>query len=64
MDVDVKKLQEALDYIKAINFCNLDELLWDGNKSSEVAINVTVDDFKFMGLSNVMFAEFNEITNT
>ena len=64
MNVDVKKLQDALDYIKAINECDLNEILWDGNKSSEVAINVTVEDFKFMGLNNVNFAEFNEITNT
>ena len=64
MDVDVKKLQEALDYIKAINSCNLDELLWDGDKSAEVAINVSVEDFKFMGLTNLYFAQFNELTNT
>lgn len=64
MNVDVKKLQGALDYIKAINKCDLSELLWDGNKSSEVAINVDVEEFKFMGLSNVSFAEFNDLINT
>lgn len=64
MNVDVKKLQEALDYIKAINECNLDELFWGGYKSSEVAINVSLEDFKFMGLSNLYFAQLNDLINT
>lgn len=64
MNVDVTKLQDALDYIKTINRCDLIDILWDGNKSSEVAINVTVEYFKFMGLNNVTFAELNEIINT
>jgi hypothetical protein len=59
MKVDINKLQEALDYIKLINSVDLDKIDWGTTDFPAVSVS----DFKFIGLSNVSFAELNNIVD-
>lgn len=64
MIVDLVKLQEALDYIQAINKADLKDIVWGNTPSNEIASEISVDKFKFMGLNNIEFADINGVINT
>ncbi len=63
MNVSTEKLQEALDYIREINSHELSDLTWDGKTSNDIAVNISAEDFQYVGLNNVSFAEFNYLVD-
>jgi hypothetical protein len=57
MIVDVKRLQEAVDYIAIVNSVNLDQIEWRKDNKQIHVEPETIDEWRFVGLSNVTFAK-------
>lgn len=60
VNIDSKKLQESLDYIKKVNGVDLNEIEIDGVKLIDIVGKDAIDDWRFVGLSNCSFFEFND----
>ncbi len=65
MIVDVDLLQEAMDFITHVNSAKLQDITWVGSTVSK-AVKIQkedIDNWRFVGLSNVYFArEYNLIS--
>lgn len=59
MNVNVEELRRALDYIADINNTPLEDIWWEINGEVMRVEKEKIEEWKFIGLSNVFYAEDN-----
>jgi hypothetical protein len=57
MNVDLYKLEQALDLVRRINAVPLAEVAWLRGGRRVTVIGADLEEWKFTGLSNVAFAK-------
>lgn len=56
IEIDLDKLQEALDYIKFVNSSDLSDIIWVQGGTFASSSEEDVKEWKFVGLNNSTFA--------